>query len=122
MAAMAIWNDRWFDNRMVWTVTSAEGEPFTTTQIATELTTSDGKVYRKGARVAGDYSACEPLSCLAVEGSRLYALTVEQLTADDGTYYLALHRSTDGERPGFRRSKSAQSSISPKIIRMPISR
>lgn len=96
MAAMAIWNDRWLDNRMVWTVTSAEGEPFTTTQIATELTTSDGKVYRKGARVAGDYSACEPLSCLAVEGSRLYALTVEQLTADDGTYYLALHRSTDG--------------------------
>lgn len=96
MAAMAIWNDRWLDNRMVWTVTSAEGEPFTTTQIATELTTSDGKVYRKGDTVAGDYSACEPLSCLAVEGSRIYALTVEQLTADDGTYYLALHRSTDG--------------------------
>lgn len=96
MAAMATWSDRWLNNRMVWTVTSAEGEPFTTTQIATELTTSDGKVYRKGARVAGDYSACEPLSCLAVEGSRIYALTVEHLTADDDTYYLALHRSTDG--------------------------
>ncbi|MBQ0164219.1 MAG: PKD domain-containing protein [Bacteroidales bacterium] len=96
MAAMAIWNDRWLDNRMVWTVTSAEGEPFTTTQIATELTTSDGKVYRKGDTVAGDYSACEPLSCLAIEGSSIYALIQEQLTADDGTYYLALHRSTDG--------------------------
>lgn len=116
MAALATWNDRWLGNMMVWAVTASEGEPFTSTQIATELTASDGTVYRHGYCVRGDHSANEPISCLAIEGRSIYALTLERLTADDDSHYLALHRSADGGKTWLPAQQICTEQYKPKDV------
>lgn len=96
MAAMSTWNDRWGDNHRLWVSTSRDAKTIYSTEIATDLVNDNGTVTHHASYGGGDYSAMEPYTKVAVNGDKVYVLTSELLTREDGTWYVALHRSLDG--------------------------